>query len=225
MLESRGRRIRDLKDWDSKYSGFHQYSIFNIQYSIPSGFTLIELLVVLVIISIMAAFVGPRIAGSMSTLTLKTAAKKVAASLRYARSQATSESRPYFVLFDPDEGRLTIKSGQVAIIGGKEKETADGEQDEGRSEGMTDDNPIKERPKVYALPEGVRFNKVVSNKNEAASDVFQIVFFPNGGSSGGEVLLENDRGRRYNISVDFVSGTVRLGEAGVKSSRRKAYSI
>ena len=188
------------------------------------GFTLLELLVVLVIISIAAAFVGPRMAGSMSTLTLKTAAKKVAASLRYARSQATSESRPYFVLFDPDKGRLTIKFGQTATKEDKEKEAAEGEQDTGTSEGMADE-AVKERFKVYALPEGVRFDRVVSDKNEDILDVFQIIFFSNGGSSGGEVLLENDRGRRYNISVDFVSGTVRLGEAGAKSSRRKAYSI
>jgi len=188
------------------------------------GFTLLELLVVLVIISIMAAFVGPRIAGSMSSLTLKTAAKKVAASLRYARSQATSESRPYFVLFDLDKGRLTIKFGQTATKEDKEKEAAEGGQDPGASEGMADE-AVKDRFKVYALPEGVRFDKVVSDKNEDTSDIFQIVFFPNGGSSGGEVLLENDRGRRYNISVDFVVGTVRLEEVGAKSSRRKAYSI
>ena len=188
------------------------------------GFTLLELLVVLVIISIAAAFVGPQVAGSMSTLTLKTAAKKVASSLRYARSQATSEGRPYFVLFDTDKGRLTIKSGQTATKEDKEKEAAEGEQDTGTSEGMADE-AVKERFKVYALPEGVRFDRVVSDKNEDISDVFQIIFFPNGGSSGGEVLLENDRGRRYNISVDFVTGTVRLGEAGAKSSRRKAYSI
>ena len=188
------------------------------------GFTLLELLVVLVIISIAAAFVGPQVAGSMSTLTLKTAAKKVASSLRYARSQATSEGRPYFVLFDTDKGRLTIKSGQTATKEDKEKEAAEGEQDTGTSEGMADE-AVKERFKVYALPEGVRFDRVVSDKNEDILDVFQIIFFPNGGSSGGEVLLENDRGRRYNISVDFVSGTVRLGEAGAKSSRRKAYSI
>jgi len=188
------------------------------------GFTLLELLVVLVIISIAAAFVGPQVVGSMSTLTLKTAAKKVASSLRYARSQATSEGRPYFVLFDTDKGRLTIKSGQIATKEDKEKEPAEGEQDTGTSEGMADE-AVKERFKVYALPEGVRFDRVVSDKNEDISDVFQIIFFPNGGSGGGEVLLENDRGRRYNISVDFVSGTVRLGEAGAKSSRRKAYSI
>jgi len=188
------------------------------------GFTLLELLVVLVIISIAAAFVGPQVAGSMSTLTLKTAAKKVASSLRYARSQATSEGRPYFVLFDTDKGRLTIKSGQTATKEDKEKEAAEGEQDTGALEGMADE-AVKKTFKVYALPEGVRFDKVVSYKNEDTSDVFQIVFFPNGGSNGGEVLLENDRGRRYNISVDFVTGTVRLGEAGAKSSRRKAYSI
>jgi len=189
------------------------------------GFTLLELLVVLVIISIMAAFVGPRVAGSMSTLTLKTAAKKVAASLRYARSQATSESRPYFVLFDPDKGRLMIKAGRQVVSGDKEKEAVEDVQGDGKSEELSEDGSSHERAKVYALPEGVKFDKVVSDNNEASPGAFSIVFFPSGGSSGGEVLLENDRGRQYSIIVDFVVGTVRLEETGSRSARRRAYSI
>jgi len=178
-----------------------------------------------VIISIAAALVGPRVAGSMSNLSLKTAAKRVAGALRYARSQATSESRPYFVLFDPEKGRLTIKSGQTKTKEDREKKAVEGEEDAGTSEAAAEDKPIKETSKVYDLPEEVRFNKVESNNNEAVSEVFQIVFFPNGGSSGGEVLLENDRGRRYTIRVDFVSGAVQLEDVDTGRSKRRAYSI
>lgn len=185
-----------MKDCNSKYSGFHQYSIFNIQYSIPSGFTLIELLVVLVIISMMAAFVGPRIAGSMSNMNLRTASKKIAASLRYARSQAISESRTYVALFDLDKNRVVIRGGQTAREG-EEKDEGGGDQDRRQS-------------KQYELPEGVRLDKAMWGEYEGDSGFFRIIFLSNGGSSGGELVLSNDRGNRYEVKVDFITGTVRL---------------
>ena len=202
------------------------------------GFTLLELLVVLVIISIVAAIVGPRMGGSLSTLNLKTASKKIAATLRYARSQATSESTAYVVLFDLDRDRLTIEAGQVGPNEDKDNEAAneeqgsdqsneaaDGSQDAGQSNERADGTPGRGRSKVYDLPEGVKFEKALSDEDEVDSGIFRIVFLPNGGSSGGEVFLHNDRERRYYILVDFVTGTVRLGEVGAKSSRRGGYSI
>ena len=186
-----------MKDCNSKYSVFRQYSIFNIQYSIPHGFTLIELLVVLVIISIMAAFVGPRIAGSMSNISLRTASKKIAASLRYARSQAISESRTYVALFDLDKNRMVIRGGQTAQEG-EEKDESGGDQDSRQS-------------KQYELPEDVRLDKAMWGEYEGDSGLFRIIFLSNGGSSGGELVLSNDRGNRYEVKVDFITGTVRLG--------------
>ena len=186
-----------MKDCNSKYSVFRQYSIFNIQYSIPHGFTLIELLVVLVIISIMAAFVGPRIAGSMSNMNLRTASKKIAASLRYARSQAISESRTYVALFDLDKNRMVIRGGQTAQEG-EEKDESGGDQDSRQS-------------KQYELPEDVRLDKAMWGEYEGDSGLFRIIFLSNGGSSGGELVLSNDRGNRYEVKVDFITGTVRLG--------------
>ena len=180
----------------------HKYSIFNPatprdQYSIPHGFTLIELLVVLVIISIMAAFVGPRIAGSMSNMNLKTASKKIAASLRYARSQAVSESRTYVALFDLDKNRVIIKGDQTAQ---EEEEKDEGGGDQGSRES-----------KQYELPEDVRLEKAILGEDESDSGFFRIIFLSNGGSSGGELFLRNDRGNRYEVKVDFITGTVRLG--------------
>ena len=187
-----------MRNFDSTHSSFHHYSIFNIQYSIPHGFTLIELLVVLVIISIMAAFVGPRIAGSMSNMNLRTASKKIAASLRYARSQAISESRTYVALFDLDGNRVIISS---SFTPGDEDNEKDGEVDD----------RISSQAKGYELPKEVRLEKGISTEGEIDSGLFQIVFFSNGGSSGGELVLSNDRGNRYEVKVDFITGTVRLG--------------
>ncbi len=185
-----------MRNLDSTYSGFHEYSIFNIRYSIQLGFTLLELLVVLVIIGVMGAFVVPRLAGSISNTNLKTVSKRIAASLRYARSQAISESRTYEALFDLDKSRVVIRGGQTAQED-EEKNGGGGDQDSRQS-------------KQYELPEDVRLAKAIRGEDESDSGLFRIIFLSNGGSSGGELLLRNDRGYRYRITVDVITGTVRV---------------
>ena len=54
----------------------------------PLGFTLVELLVVLVIAAFALAMVGTSISRSISGAEMRTAARKVTASLRYTRTQA-----------------------------------------------------------------------------------------------------------------------------------------
>ena len=164
-----------------------------------NGFTLLELLVVLVIIALSSALVGPKLVGSMSNLNLRTACKKISASLRWARSQATSESVTYTAVFDFDKNC-------VSFITGREESEKDLE------EGPTGDEegPVKSRS--YNLPDGVSFEKALSGEEEFDSGVFEMVFFPSGSSSGGDVILANDRGNQYSINVDFITGAVRLSE-------------
>ncbi len=146
----------------------------------------------------MAAFVVPRLAGSMTNMNLRTAAKKIAASLRYARSQAISESRTYVALFDFDKNRVTIRGDLTSRNGEEEKDGAVGDQEDRQS-------------KSYVLPGDVRFEKGISGDGEIDSGLFQVIFLSNGGSSGGELFLRNDRGHQYEIKVDFITGTVRVG--------------
>ena len=162
----------------------------------PPGFTLIELLVVLVIISVMAAFIGPRLANSISNTNLKTASKRVATFLRYARSQAISEGRSYEVVFDLDKHQIVILEGKTGAEDEKEEDT-EGDGDKGTS-------------KPYTLPEDVRFEKAIWGEQEGNSGLFRILFVSNGGSSGGELLLRNERGHRYRVSVDVITGIVKV---------------
>ena len=165
---------------------------------LKKGFSLIELLVVLVIISIFSAFVGPRVVGTLGNMSLKTSSKKVAAALRYARSRAVTESIPYVALLDLNRNRLTVKpNGNFSP-----KKDGSGEA------------PLKEdkgRSKRYILPEGIIFKDAVAiNGDKSDSRFFAIVFMPSGCSSGGVILLENRRERRYGIKVDFITGMVSL---------------
>ena len=163
------------------------------------GFTLFELLIVLLIISVVSAFVGPRLGSSMSNMELKTAAKKIAASLRYARSQATWEGTTYVAVFDFSGNRVLFSSVNVR----SDEMNAVAAADESKTTGVS---------KTYDLPKTIQLEKAISDSGEFDSGLFTISFFPAGGSSGGEITLINDRERRYSIKVDFILGTVDLIE-------------
>jgi len=162
------------------------------------GFTLLELLVVLVIISLMSVLVVPQLTGSLAKTNLQTASKKISASLRYARSRAASEKITYVAVFDFEKNRLSIMTDQKAQTG----ETIEEDLGDGK-ESVTGSTS-------YDLPDRVKLEKAVSGMDEIDSGHFQITFFPAGSSSGGDVILTNDRGKRYKISVDFITGIVRL---------------
>jgi prepilin-type N-terminal cleavage/methylation domain-containing protein len=66
----------------------------------PRGYTLLELLVVLIIISLVSVMVAPKLVSSLGNLNFKTTAKRLSASLRYTRGQATSEEITYIALFN-----------------------------------------------------------------------------------------------------------------------------
>jgi general secretion pathway protein H len=65
-----------------------------------AGVTMIELLVVLSIMALIAAMVMPLVSGSVSTTELKSAAREVAAGLRYARNDAVATRQETRLVFD-----------------------------------------------------------------------------------------------------------------------------
>ncbi len=69
-----------------------------------SGFTLVELVIVLFIIGIASAVVGIVLVGSLDSANLKTSAREVASTLRYARSHAVSEKKAYTFILYKDNG-------------------------------------------------------------------------------------------------------------------------
>jgi len=148
------------------------------------GFSLLELLVVLAIMGLMSALVMPYLAGTLGHANLKTSAKTVAASLRYARSRAVSEQLAYVALFDSETRSLRIFS---------ETEKA-------------------KQAKACHLPEGIYFEKAKSAKGVTQSGLFRMMFYPTGASSGGEIILADDRGRQYAVRVHFITGMVELSD-------------
>jgi general secretion pathway protein H len=161
------------------------------------GFTLLELLVVVLIIGLISALVMPRIAASLPGVQLKSTARAVAASLRYARSQAVFESIPYMAVFDNSQKRLAVEP--------MEKPLAAAESDSLRV--ILNESSLQ---KVYEFPDEVEF--AVSNNSDAdeGRDLFPIFFFPRGDSTGGTIVLKNVRGKHFTITVDPITGAVEI---------------
>ncbi len=180
-----------------------------------NGFTLIELVVVLVIMSFLFAIVGPAVMKGLSGITLKTAVKKVASALRYARSQAVNRDQSYSVIFDREQNRVVVRSIPNPAPSIQDEES---EEESGVVEGEEAEYK-KELSKVdlkeFFLPEGVAFDeitiggKVLSGKKEA---IVQLFFYPDGTSQGGELSIANTRELAFTIAVDFLTGVVTIAE-------------
>lgn len=81
-----------------------------------AGVTLLELIVVLIIMSLMVGIVAPRAASWMDNWKLRSAAERVAQTIRDARTRAIYEQRYYVVEIEPGANRvrmMDLESGSV----------------------------------------------------------------------------------------------------------------
>ena len=183
----------------------------NLVFSESKGFTLIELILVLVIVGFLTALVTPAIT-SLTGLKLKTTTRKMAAGLRYARSQAVTTGSDHQVIFDMEKGEMIIESLQ------EEEEPygvsyEDGGEEELNGEGEEDDSAkrVKKR-KSYTIPKEVKLARVVIDGEEITEEEAWIDFYPNGSCSGGEIFLMDEKERTYRIALEFLTGVVKITE-------------
>lgn len=179
------------------------------------GFTLIELILVLVIMGLLTSLVAPAIT-SLAGLKLKTAARRIAAGLRYARSQAVTTGSDYQVVFNLEKGEVTVESLQEeeSYRGDGEQKESQGNEKEDVSEEESAPQKIK-RKKTYKVPKEVKIAKVIVEGVEITEDDDEEVwidFYPNGSCSGGEIYLTNERERVYRIVLNFLTGIVEITE-------------
>jgi len=135
------------------------------------GFTLVELLVVLVLIGLLTALVFPSMGRGLAMLRLKTSSREIVATLRLARSKATTEQQIYWVGFDSEKNEIQLSS---------------------------DDRQYR---KSFELPKGIAISRVSQPGRDESKDRGEAWFFfaPNGMAQAFEVLIENNRGRGVRI--------------------------
>ena len=176
------------------------------------GFTLIELILVLVIIGFITSLVAPAITSSTG-LRLKTTVRRLAAGLRFARSQAVITGNTYQVIFDVENGAMAIEPVE------QETPYALWEQEEGSGDTEEEDADAERRAlkrkqggKIYTMPEDITLAKVLLDGEEISEGQAWLEFYPNGSCSGGDIFVMDAAERTYRIGLEFLTGIVTIRE-------------
>ena len=160
------------------------------------GFSLIELVVVMILLSLTGALVVPSLSRFSKGVEFKGAAKRVAAILRFSRSEAVNQGKVYQVFFDADLRQVRMQSVET---------------EEGKTEGEPAQG--KTSQKIYSMPPDVQIKEVKVEEPEFPSELPTIEFYPNGGSNGGSVLLDGGDGKVFKITVFFLTGEVKIEQS------------
>jgi general secretion pathway protein H len=83
---------------------------------INRGFTLVEILVVMVIMALVLGLVAGSLSRSVSGAEMRTAARKVAASLRYTRTQAILQKSEQVFLVDPENKTYQAPGREEVVL-------------------------------------------------------------------------------------------------------------
>ncbi len=166
------------------------------------GFTLVELLVVLLILSVASVWVIPRIAQPLGGMEVKASAKHVLSALRQARSRAVSQKVHIVAHFDLQKNQFILA------------ESGGGMDTTGMSASIRKSLPQKgDSVKIldqYDFPGQLKIKHSETLELTDTREVFQILFYPSGRSTGGKVLFSADSPKKYLVHVDFITGMTRL---------------
>ena len=147
-----------------------------------AGFTLLELLVVLALILIGVGLIVPNVA-TTGTSAFNAEVRQAVALLKYARRVAIVEGTPQvarFVALDPAAANFEQLQQQW-------------QQRQGAADWVS--STI-----------GLEFRRELNERGEARANI-EVVFFPQGGSTGG-VLAFTDADRRGEIRIDSITGRI-----------------
>lgn len=147
--------------------------------ALQNAFSLLELLIVMTLIGLISAVAVPNLGRSLSPLQARSSVNKIAAILRYARSQAVTRQRVCRVLFDVPGRRVEMLADSTGSGAGRE---------------------------TYRLPETISLQSAGPGMGVEENAAFGINFYPGGNSSGGELTLSGKSGRVYRVKVDFITG-------------------
>ncbi len=144
------------------------------------GFSLFELILVLLLIALITGLTSPFLFKTLDKIKSQTSARSIATVLRYARSKSISEKIPYTFNANIDTNQYWINNVET-----------------------------EKSSEVKQLDSRLKIIQFVDSDEEVNIGPFYIVFYPQGNSSGGEILIETTKDKektRYTITLDPVTG-------------------
>ena len=151
------------------------------------GFTLLELMIVLVILAMGSVLVIPGLSG-MDSRTFNAQVREAGSLLNYARRTAVVTGRPAVASFESQPERSEAEEAEIRTS-------------EAARSTLGPDAPWSSRGVEIAYRDSTQ--QLVE-----VEDTIDITFFPEGGSTGGELILTLDD-REAVIVIDPFSGRVR----------------
>jgi prepilin-type N-terminal cleavage/methylation domain-containing protein len=187
------------------------------------GFSLVEIMVVVVIMAIAAGVALPTFVGSFRGAKLRVAARTLTMASRYARSTAVLQSQHMAMLLFTDHSEIELlrlqtradRSQQAMFMDGRGDRRVDGLLGgDGRGSDAGASGPSLATESVRRLPDGIRIVQVEVGPQLRGSGgmdgAYWISFYPNGMTERFEITLEDDTGRQAVVSIDPISGRVKI---------------
>jgi len=197
---------------------FYELTILrcNHMYRLRNGFTLIEMIVVLVIMSVLAAVVAPRLGDFYQSVKLNSTARQLKLFLDAARTEAAANSCACRVIIRPGWREINIETQKWNKVNNPKEAVAYIAQLENLDTFSGDAAgkkmvfiPVEGAFKKMLLPEGVSFNYIsVSGKRLAWINEVVVTF--NSLHQAEEVvfLLENTQKQYSGLRLEAGSGIV-----------------
>ena len=148
------------------------------------GFSLLELIMVIVVIALVLAVTYPSLSKGNATLHLRTAAREVINTVRYAREKAITEQTEMRIVADRENRRFALTDG------------------------------YGEGARHYNLPHDVAIGRIALRGQEILDGPLVIRFLPNGSAEPAELQLVSERGGTVRLVTDPVTGTARVAPGG-----------
>ena len=190
------------------------------------GFTLIEILMVVAIFVLIAGIAAPMFAGSYAGAKLRSGARVVVMTHRYARNMAIMRQRPVAVLVNERRGTF-----EVVLLTGKESEnlteltipaddadatyasmTATNDLDTAaaatNADAVAEDKATSDM--IKGLPDGITIDNFDCDRpgSDEPDAPRVIVYYQSGLSDGFTLRIADERGRNVEITADPLTGEI-----------------
>jgi general secretion pathway protein H len=152
------------------------------------GFTLLELLIVVLIIALVLAVSYPALSRGSTALHLRTTARDVLNTFRYAREKSVTEQTAMRITVDREKQKLILT------------------------------NDLGENGREYFFPHDVRMQRIALAGKVTDEGSVVIRFLPNGSSDNAEILIRSETGSSFRIIADPITGGARIEPGSGESS-------
>jgi len=145
------------------------------------GFTLLELAIVIAVVGMLLLVTGPSMNSLSQTLEYREAVRELVSANQNARRTARASGSPVDLIIDASQNRFVVT---------------------GEPERLEPDN-------FTSLSDVLKIEVVFAQEVSPRNGLAAIRFYPEGGASGGEVLIQRPSGGGVKLTVDWLIGDVR----------------